>query len=85
VGLEEIDGYVTIVERLRAELSKPVHLHNSELQVSASIGVAIYSQLDEFSDQQLMRHADQAMYHAKVCGKNQYRLYHEHFEQAAQV
>lgn len=78
IGMEEANGYVTIVSRLLAELATPVHIRRNEVQVTGSIGVAIYSQHDELTDEQLIRRADQAMYHAKLGGKNQYHLYHEH-------
>jgi diguanylate cyclase (GGDEF)-like protein len=42
--------------------------------VSASIGVTIYPQDDADADQ-LMRHADQAMYQAKQLGKNRYHVF----------
>ena len=44
------------------------------LQVSASIGVTLYPQ-DGADADQLLRHADQAMYIAKQSGKNRYHLF----------
>jgi diguanylate cyclase (GGDEF)-like protein/PAS domain S-box-containing protein len=44
------------------------------LQVSASIGVTFYPQ-DCVDADQLLRHADQAMYQAKQAGKNRYHLF----------
>ena len=44
------------------------------LQVSASIGVTLYPQ-DGASSEQLIRHADQAMYQAKQAGKNRFHLF----------
>jgi len=43
--------------------------------VSASIGVSVYPQADDVDADQLLRQADQAMYHAKVAGKNRYHLF----------
>jgi EAL domain-containing protein (putative c-di-GMP-specific phosphodiesterase class I) len=44
------------------------------IQVSLSIGVTLYPQ-DGADADQLMRHADQAMYVAKQAGKNRYHLF----------
>lgn len=44
------------------------------LQVSASIGVTLYPE-DNVDAEQLLRHADQAMYLAKQTGKNCYHLF----------
>jgi EAL domain-containing protein (putative c-di-GMP-specific phosphodiesterase class I) len=44
------------------------------LQVSASIGVTVYPK-DAADADQLLRHADQAMYVAKQSGKNCYKLF----------
>ncbi len=45
------------------------------LQVSASLGVTFYPQTDEVDADQLLRQADQAMYQAKLAGKNRYHLF----------
>nr|WP_259365416.1 EAL domain-containing protein [Colwellia sp. BRX10-3] len=62
------------LERLLKAASTPVDLNCGVMQVSASIGVTLYPQDDSDADQ-LMRHADQAMYVAKQEGKNCYRLF----------
>jgi diguanylate cyclase (GGDEF)-like protein/PAS domain S-box-containing protein len=63
-----------ILERLLLAASDPVVVGGVRLEVSASIGVSIYPQ-DGVDADQLMRHADQAMYVAKQQGKNRYRLF----------
>ena len=55
-------------------VAKPVLLGNNQVQVSASIGVTIYPQ-DGVDAEQLLRHADQAMYRAKQSGKNCFHLF----------
>ncbi|MBY6064459.1 sensor domain-containing diguanylate cyclase [Pseudidiomarina sediminum] len=65
----------TIAERIREELEKPFAIEQLTLSISASIGVAIYP----FHAQQtgeLLRCADQAMYHAKQGNRNCVKLWH---------
>ena len=63
-----------MLERLLAAAAKPVTVNDIVLNVSASIGVTVYPE-DNFDADQLMRHADQAMYIAKQMGKNRYHLF----------
>lgn len=72
--LTSVEDCEPILERLLLAASKPVIVNNIELKVSASIGLTIYPQ-DNVSADQLMRHADQAMYTAKESGKNRYHLF----------
>ncbi|MCM2270422.1 MAG: bifunctional diguanylate cyclase/phosphodiesterase [Thermoanaerobaculia bacterium] len=58
-----------IAERLLATLGRPVRLAGREILVGASIGVAALRPHD--TDEDLLRHADFAMYHAKERGKGQ--------------
>jgi diguanylate cyclase (GGDEF)-like protein len=45
------------------------------LQVSASLGVTFYPQANDVGADQLLRQADQAMYQAKVAGRNRYQIF----------
>jgi diguanylate cyclase (GGDEF)-like protein/PAS domain S-box-containing protein len=74
VDLDNIEESTPILERLLQAASDPVTIGNDVMQVSASIGVTLYPQDGSDADQ-LMRHADQAMYGAKQTGKNRYRLF----------
>ena len=62
------------LERLLKAASAPVHLDNTVMQVSASMGVTLYPQ-DGVDTEQLIRHADQTMYVAKHAGKNRYSFF----------
>ena len=68
------DECETVLERLLEATSRPVELKDVSLRVTASIGATIYPQ-DPSDPEQLMRHADQAMYQAKQDGRNRYRLF----------
>lgn len=63
-----------LLQRLLQAAATPVHLDGLSLEVSASIGVTLYPQDGSDADQ-LLRHADQAMYLAKQAGKNCYHLF----------
>lgn len=60
---------LAVAEKIRAALSQPFELAGHALQISCSIGVALYPDhaLDDIA---LAHHADQAMYQAKLAGRN---------------
>ena len=61
-----------VLDRMLNEAKKPFEYQGLSLNVSASIGVALYDGIEKnVSADLLLRHADQAMYHAKLSGKNQ--------------
>ncbi|MDC8773043.1 EAL domain-containing protein [Paucibacter sp. hw8] len=70
-GLAELNA---LIERILKACSEPIVFGEHLLQVSASIGVTLYPQDDVEADQ-LMRHADRAMYEAKQNGRNRYQLF----------
>jgi diguanylate cyclase (GGDEF)-like protein/PAS domain S-box-containing protein len=74
--------YLPVIERLLAAAADPVLVQDKVLRVSASIGVALYPQADADNADQLMRQADQAMYQAKLSGKNRYHQYDAARDQA---
>lgn len=61
--------------RLLKAAEEPVRIGELQLQVSTSIGVTFYPQADEIEADQLLRQSDQAMYQAKLAGKNRYHLF----------
>jgi predicted signal transduction protein with EAL and GGDEF domain len=63
-----------VLGRLLQAAADPVDVGGQALNVSASVGVTLYPQDDVDADQ-LMRHADQAMYIAKQSGKNRSHLF----------
>lgn len=74
VDLEHVQDAEPVLERLLKAAAAPVVLADTALQVSASIGVTLYPQDDSEVDQ-LLRHADQAMYVAKQAGKNRFHVF----------
>lgn len=53
---------------------EPFTLDAAELQVSASLGIALYPD-DASNERELMAHADAAMYHTKETGRNGYTFF----------
>ena len=72
-----------LLERLLAAASEPVPAPAGELRVSASLGVTFFPQAQAIDADQLMRQADQALYQAKLAGKNRYHVYDASHDQAA--
>ncbi|MDP5290947.1 EAL domain-containing protein [Oceanimonas sp. CHS3-5] len=64
-----------LLERLLQAAARPVNLDGLRLRVTASMGVTFYPQAEELDPDQLLRQADQAMYQAKLAGKNRYHLF----------
>jgi EAL domain-containing protein (putative c-di-GMP-specific phosphodiesterase class I) len=66
---------VPLLDRLLAAAAQQVQVGDLTLQVSASLGVTFYPQAQDIDADQLMRQADQAMYQAKLAGKNCYYVF----------
>ncbi len=74
---------VSLLERLLNAAAAPVQVGDVVLQVSASLGVTFYPQAVPLDADQLLRQADQAMYQAKMAGKNRYHLFDDVQDRAA--
>ncbi len=59
----------TAAEKLRAALAEPIVVRDEVFRLSASIGVALFPD-DGGSPENLIKHADTAMYQAKTEGRN---------------
>jgi diguanylate cyclase (GGDEF)-like protein len=79
IDLTHVEDCTPVIERLLEAAAIPVAVGDAIMQVSARIGVVTYPQ-DDSNAEQLMRHADQAMYVAKESGRNRY-----HFFDTAQI
>lgn len=72
--LENTQDFTFVLERILKAASKPIIVNNILLKVSVSIGVTLYP-MDDVDADQLIRHADQAMYISKQKGKNCYHVF----------
>ncbi|NLK19528.1 MAG: diguanylate cyclase [Synergistaceae bacterium] len=68
-----LDALKDTASRILERVAKPVRLADREISVTASIGISVCPG-DGVTVQDLMKHADIAMYAAKEQGKNRYRF-----------
>jgi diguanylate cyclase (GGDEF)-like protein/PAS domain S-box-containing protein len=75
VDLDSVDESLAMLKRLLNAAAEQFVLGKRVFKVSASLGVSFYPQKLEITADQLLRQADQAMYQAKLAGKNRYHIY----------
>jgi diguanylate cyclase (GGDEF)-like protein/PAS domain S-box-containing protein len=69
LGIHRPEDAFAVAEKIREALNQPFELGEQHLQISSSIGIAVYP--DHGDDRKhLMRYADTAMYAAKKRGRN---------------
>ena len=74
VQLAEPDDALRLAARQVGLVSRSFRVAEHDLQISASIGIAVYPG-NGLSAQELLMNADAAMYHAKGTGKNGYSFF----------
>ena len=74
-GASDAETATRLGHKILGRLSQPVSCEGRELHLTASIGVSRYPQ-DGTTVDELMRHADIAMYQAKAQGRNAVSHYH---------
>lgn len=72
--LTDPDEVTRIARRLIDAIGEPFQLKNQTFRIGCSIGISLYPD-DGTESEQLLHHADAAMYRAKQEGRNTYRLY----------
>jgi len=75
----DIHGAEHIAQKILTAIAQPYHIEEYELNVSASIGIALYP-LDGSDIDTLSKNADTAMYRAKQEGRNGYRFFTEEMQ-----
>jgi diguanylate cyclase (GGDEF)-like protein len=63
-----------IAQKVITAIGEPVTLNGNTISVGASIGIALFPEDAKNSDE-LIRHADVAMYHSKQLGRNTFQFY----------
>jgi diguanylate cyclase (GGDEF)-like protein/PAS domain S-box-containing protein len=75
LDLDDVETSEPILRRLLDAAAEPVPFGAFSLQVTASVGVAFFPQPEDVDADHLLRQADQAMYQAKLAGKNRYHIF----------
>jgi len=66
-GFNEPSNVVSIVQKMVSVLHQPIALNGDECKIGASVGISVYPEHGDNSEE-LLRHADLAMYKAKYTG-----------------
>jgi predicted signal transduction protein with EAL and GGDEF domain len=74
VDVRSLSDCSHMMERVLAATAQPLRVGNVVVQVNASIGMTLFPQ-DDADAEQLLRHADLAMYEAKQNGRNRFQLF----------
>lgn len=74
--VNEPEDAALIARRILHEIPEGFNLEGHQVTVTTSIGISIYP-TDGQTSEELLKHADSAMYHAKGTGKNNYQFYKE--------
>ena len=82
VDLQQPDDAQPVLERLLQAAADPVTVGDALIQVSASMGIAVYPRDGTHVDL-LLRRADQSMYLAKQAGRNRYQFFNTASESGA--
>ncbi|MBA2176628.1 EAL domain-containing protein [Halobacillus locisalis] len=78
-NIENVEEVQTITEEILDIFLAPFHIHEQEISVKTSIGISIYPEHGHNAEQ-LIKHADLAMYRAKERAGNQYQMYSNDIE-----
>ncbi len=70
----EVADIPRVARKIIDTLVQPYHINELELSIQASIGISTYPS-DGTAAKTLLKRADEAMYHVKAAGRNNYRLY----------
>ena len=82
-GLDDTRRAIDVAERIRTAFERPFTLGLHEAFTSVSIGIALAQGTD--SAQDVLRHADIAMYHAKARGRSRYEIFDAAMDLAART
>ena len=73
--IKHLEDLQKLLNRLLVETSSPFQINDIDIKISVSIGVTLFEHNQAVEADQLQRQADQAMYEAKLAGRNRYRFF----------
>lgn len=73
-GLHSVEECTYTLTRIHQAIAQPYQIDEHAVHIGASSGISIFP-LDDADADTLVRHADQAMYKAKLMGKNRYHVF----------
>ena len=82
-GLKRREEVVKVAKKILQTFATPVNLSGYEFFITTSIGISIFP-YDAITLDNLIKHADSAMYQAKELGKNTYQFYSHELNQKVQ-
>lgn len=75
-NISQEEDIIPLIRRIQAVVEQPVNVNGQDLNISMSLGIAIYPENGRTTEE-LMKNADIAMYHAKEQGRNNYQFFSE--------
>lgn len=79
-NIENQEAVQNVIKIIIEKLRLPLQIYEQEIQITASMGLALYPQHDQ-NIEGLIRKADIAMYQVKQQGRNAYQIYTPEMEQ----
>lgn len=73
-SVNHLDNVIKVAKKIIQNISKPFYINDTEIFITASIGITFYP-LDDDNVDDLLRNSDTAMYNAKDNGRNNFQLY----------
>ncbi|MEM7257829.1 MAG: diguanylate cyclase, partial [Pseudomonadota bacterium] len=81
-SIDRVEDAAAAANRICKALSKSFTIEENEVRVTTTIGISVYPSDGDSADQ-LLKHADVAMYHAKEQGRNGYQFYSQSIHKLA--
>lgn len=75
-GIKTTEDITNVLDDLKENLKEPFNIGNTNITLEYSLGIAIYPE-DADNRQELIMYADDAMYHIKENGKNDYYFHNK--------
>jgi diguanylate cyclase (GGDEF)-like protein/PAS domain S-box-containing protein len=82
-GVHTTEDVIHVVEKLRRAVAQPLTLGDKEIIVTPSLGISLYPH-DGADADELLRHADMALYAAKAEGRNRYSFFRPQWAEQAE-